>query len=386
MKRKFLTAGLGALALGAAALAFAAGPAAAAYTAQVQAGTLTIVGDNASDKLALRLAEGAPGTLQLDVGNDGTADFSFDRSTFTAIDVEAGGGDDEVVVDQVNGTFTDDALTIDGGRGNDTIRGGDGNDVLIGGSGDDVVSGGRGNDTIQLGSGDDETDWNPGDGSDSIDGGGGHDRLDFNGANVNEHIALTADGGNVVLSRDVASITMTLDDVDTVALKTLGGADTVTVGDLTGTGTKNVAVDLGAADLQPDAVVVKETDGADRVTLGSSNGALVVDGAGAETQVTGGEAATDDVEIDTLGGDDTVSGGVAVAGAIPFVVDGGDGNDTVRYSGTPAADQIALAPNGAKVVTSAPGAAPVESANVENLQVSGLDGDDSIVAETGWPR
>ena len=100
MNRKILTAGVGALALGAAVLAFSAGPAAAAYTAQVQDGTLDIVGDNASDKLALLLAPGAPGTLQLDVGEDGTADFSFDRSTFTAIDVQAGGGDDEVVVDQ----------------------------------------------------------------------------------------------------------------------------------------------------------------------------------------------------------------------------------------------------------------------------------------------
>ena len=41
----------------------------------------------ASDKLALRLSPGDPGTLQLDAGEDGTVDFSFDRSTFTSIDV-----------------------------------------------------------------------------------------------------------------------------------------------------------------------------------------------------------------------------------------------------------------------------------------------------------
>jgi Ca2+-binding RTX toxin-like protein len=383
MNRKTLTAGVGALALGAAVLAFAAGPAAAAYTAQVQDGTLNIVGDNASDKLALRLAPGSPGTLQLDVGEDGTADFSFDRSTFTAIDVQAGGGDDEVVVDQIDGTFTDDALTIDGGRGDDTIRGGDGADLLIGGSGDDVVSGGRGNDTIQLGGGDDETAWNPGDASDSIDGGGGRDRLDFNGSNASEHIAVSSDGGNAVLTRDVASVTMTLEDVDTVAIATLGSADTVTVGDLTGTGTRHVAVDLGGADLAPDTVVVQETGGADRVDLESSNGAQSVDGDGVDVQVAGGEADKDVFEVDTLGGDDTVSGGVAVPGTIPFLVDGGDGSDTVRYSGTQADDQIGVASIGAGVDVFAPNAASVEAKNVESLQVSGLGGNDTITAQNG---
>ena len=61
-----------------------------------------VKGNGASDKLALRPA-GRARTLQVDVGEDGTADFSFDRSTFTAIDVEAGGGDDEVRIDQSGG-------------------------------------------------------------------------------------------------------------------------------------------------------------------------------------------------------------------------------------------------------------------------------------------
>src|SRR4051812_46765166 len=75
----------------AATLALRADPAFAAYTAHVQAGTLEITGNAASDKLALRLEAGSPSTLELDVGEDGTADFSFDRTTFTAIVVNAGG-------------------------------------------------------------------------------------------------------------------------------------------------------------------------------------------------------------------------------------------------------------------------------------------------------
>src|SRR5689334_4568598 len=86
----------------------AAGPALAAYTASVENGTLNVVGDRAGEKLALRLTPGDPNTLQVDVGDDGIADFTFDRSTFTAIHVAAGGGDDQVRIDQIGGLFTDD--------------------------------------------------------------------------------------------------------------------------------------------------------------------------------------------------------------------------------------------------------------------------------------
>jgi hypothetical protein len=49
-------------------------------TAKVEAGALTIAaGDAASDKLDPRLQPSVPTTLQVDVGADGTADFSFDR-------------------------------------------------------------------------------------------------------------------------------------------------------------------------------------------------------------------------------------------------------------------------------------------------------------------
>ena len=52
---------------------------------------------------------------------------------------------------RAGGTFTDEAVTIDGGNGNDTLLGGDGADTLIGGAGKDFVDGNRGNDTALLG-------------------------------------------------------------------------------------------------------------------------------------------------------------------------------------------------------------------------------------------
>ena len=103
----------------------AASPAAAATSASVSNDTLTVNGDSGDDRIALRLAAGAAGTLQVDFGDDGSAEHSFDRSTFSRIEVFTGSGNDRFRVDQANGAFTDEALTVDGGNGHDTLDGGD---------------------------------------------------------------------------------------------------------------------------------------------------------------------------------------------------------------------------------------------------------------------
>src|SRR3954447_19961773 len=90
----------------AAALAFAA-PAMASYSATVDGTTLRLAGDGASDKVALF---GDANTLVVDVGEDGTTDFSFARTAVTKVNVTAGGGDDEV---RIQGLL--DGVTVDGG-------------------------------------------------------------------------------------------------------------------------------------------------------------------------------------------------------------------------------------------------------------------------------
>lgn len=130
----------------------AAAPADAAYTARISSGALRVTGNSASDLLALRLAPGAPGTLQVDVGDDGSADFSFDRALFDRIVVEAGGGDDTARMDESNGVFTNTESTeIRGEGGNDTLTGGGASERILGSSGDDVISGARGDDTDLFG-------------------------------------------------------------------------------------------------------------------------------------------------------------------------------------------------------------------------------------------
>ena len=55
-----------------------------------------------------------------------------------------------------------------------------------------------------MGAGDDVFVWNPGDGNDVIDGQAGHDEMLFNGANINEKIDLSNNGGHLRFTRDVS--------------------------------------------------------------------------------------------------------------------------------------------------------------------------------------
>ena len=67
---------------------------------------------------------------------------------------------------------------------------------------------------------------------------------------------ISANGGRVRLFRDVGNVTMDLNGVEHIQLNALGGADTITVNDLTGTGVTQVAIDLrrlgGARRRRPD--------------------------------------------------------------------------------------------------------------------------------------
>jgi hypothetical protein len=60
--------------------------------AQVKRGTLEVKGGDRDDAVALRLKAGDPNTVQVDVGDDGSADFSFARGDISAINVKTGDG------------------------------------------------------------------------------------------------------------------------------------------------------------------------------------------------------------------------------------------------------------------------------------------------------
>jgi Ca2+-binding RTX toxin-like protein len=316
-------------------------------------------------------ASGTGGDDVITIARDGTdsvAVFAQGGQPVSIVNVEQlviqGGDGNDTIVAQ-NGLATLTQLTIDGGAGNDTIIGGDGADLLLGGDGNDVITGGRGNDTAQLGAGDDTFVWNPGDGSDVVEGNGGTDTLQFNGSNVGETMVLSANGTHAMLTRDVGAITMDLHGVETVNIAALGGADNITIGDLTGTDVKQVHVDLGAFDGSDDGA-------ADTVTVAFSAGddAIGVDlHAGPEIVNSLGGA---QVSVDHMGVGDR------------FVIDGGAGNDTVTASGTGGDDAITIARDGIdSVAVFAQGGQPVSITNVEQLVVNGGDGNDTIVAQNG---
>ena len=94
--------------------------------------------------------------------------------------------------------------------------------MLIGGDGNDFIDGQQGNDVVLLGAGNDTFQWDPGDGSDIVEGQDGIDTLLFNGANIGENIDISANGERARFFRDVANITMDLNDVEHDRLQCAG--------------------------------------------------------------------------------------------------------------------------------------------------------------------
>ena len=298
-------------------------------------GVLTIEGTEANDTIALRLQAGDPGILQVDVGDDGSADFSFERAKIASIAVDALAGDDSVRIDDSNGAFTDTIpTTIDGGAGNDTIAGGKGAETLIGGDGNDTIDGNGGNDVAQLGAGDDTFVWDPGDGSDTVEGQDGNDTLRFNGANIAERVALSANGNRLRFLRDPGNITMDTAGVERVDFNALGGADTVFVDDLTGTDVTAVNVDLAGTlgsstgDGQADRVVVNGTDGNDAIKVNGDASGVAVAGLSARVAIQHQEP-NDELDVNGLAGNDALDASGLAAGVVALSLDGGAGDDTI---------------------------------------------------------
>ena len=296
---------------------------------KLQDGVLLVKGTNKSEKLALRLQPGDPSTLQVDVGDDGSGEFFFARSMIAKITVKAKGGNDLIRIDEGNGVFTDSIpTTIDGGRGDDTIAGGKGVESLLGGRGNDSIDGNGGNDLALLGAGNDTFVWDPGDGSDTIEGQDGADTMLFNGANVAEQVDLSANGRRLKFFRVQANITMDTAGVERVDFNALGGADLVTVNDLSGTDVRRVVVDLAGTpggatgDGLGDRVLVNATNDVDTIDVSGDAQDVKVSGLGATTDVRHSEVANDKLEINTLAGMDAVGSAGLAAGAIQLFVDG----------------------------------------------------------------
>jgi Ca2+-binding RTX toxin-like protein len=326
----------GALAAGliAGALGLTAAQADASSAIGLRGKTLVIKGTAAGDRLALRLRAGAPDKLEVDVGDDGSADFRIARDRVKRIRVKAGGGDDQVRIDDANGAFTNTIPTrIDGQGGNDTLRGGVGAERLNGDAGADTIDGNGGNDVSNLGAGDDRFVWDPGDGSDVVEGRNGLDTMTFNGSGANENFGLSANGARTRLVRDVGTITMDFDGIERVDVNSLGGNDVLTVEDLAATKVRNVNHDEAAAlggtapDSGTDQTIVNATNANDAITAAGAAGSAAVTGLAATVNVAHAEATSDSLTLNALGGSDRVDAAALGADATKLTQDGGAGND-----------------------------------------------------------
>jgi len=270
--------------------------------------TLLVLGSAAADNVALfaaatgvQVLNGDGTVLNADVeqvivqagrGADQIAVNTLAGSTLQRITLDlrpsataaAGDGAADSIV--VNGTAEAETISIAGSAGNVTVsgltpaivvQGAEGRDTLTvkrrrrGGCSERaglaantihlVLRGGQGNDTITGSPGDDLITWFPGDGSDVIEGGAGTDTLQINGANITENVSFTANGSRLRFFRDVAAITLDVNAVEQVKFAAFGGADVISFGDLSGTGVKQIGIDLAsstspAGDGQPDTIQI----------------------------------------------------------------------------------------------------------------------------------
>jgi Ca2+-binding RTX toxin-like protein len=271
-------------------------------------------------------------------GDDAIAVISLDEDVAVVglqadVSIDTVEVDDELVINGLGGIDVIDASALTAGQMKLTMNGGLGADLFIGSAGDDFFNGGDGDDLALMGDGDDTFVWNPGDDNDTLEGQAGFDTMLFNGNNAPENIDIAAIGERVRFFRDVANVTMDLNDVERIDFNASGGADSIVVNDLSGTDVTEIDIDLaavgGGGDGQQDAVNVAGTNGDDvAIVFGSAAGMSVL-GLAAQVSILGGEAANDRLVIHALAGDDVIDASGVEAGSIGLELDGGDGDDVL---------------------------------------------------------
>ena len=325
-----------------------------------QVDTVTVGGRNGNDDDQRRQRQRRRNDLVSVTGSPATVNISHAEAT------------DRLAVNGLGGNDVIDASGLVAGQISLTVNGGQGEDILIGSEGDDLVNGGDGNDTALLGAGDDMFVWNPGDDNDTVEGQAGTDTLLFNGAIIAEKITISANGGRVRFFRNIANVTMDLNDVETIDFNALGGADKIIVNDMSGTDLTEVNINLaapgGGGDGQADTIIINATNGDDIIlVVGDASGVSVLGLATAIT-ITGFEAANDRIVINGLAGDDVVEASGLAAGAIQLTADGGDGDD-VLVGGD--GDDTLLGGEGDDVLDGGPGLDVLDGGPGDNVIIQG---------------
>jgi Ca2+-binding RTX toxin-like protein len=330
------------------------------------------------------------------IGGSGASDFadySYLTTATTGISVTLNGSMDATV--RVGASAEDTLRNIEniiGGMGNDTIAGDLNANVLLGGGGNDSLSGDSGNDLLDGGLGNDSATGGAGSntlvggaGNDTLDGGfGGQDTADYTYLSSDLSISLTA--GNATVSASTSDIDRLIEIENITAGK---GNDTIA-----GDERSNVLIGGEGNDLLAGRAGVDTLDGG--FGNDTADYAYIADGT-AGINVTLSETGSGTVSIngvieDSLisienvfggAGSDQITGNssanVLRGGAGSDTLDGGSGSDTADYA------YLTAASSGINVTLDSAGSASVDGGagdqdrllNIEN--VSGGDGNDTIV-------
>jgi len=292
-----------------------------------------VLGGNAGDGKADSVSvNGTNGIDKITVASIGSEVVVKGLAAEVTIDHADAG--DTLVINGLGDDDTIDASGLQAGKIGLQVFSGLGKDVVIGSAGNDTVNGGDGDDLALLGAGDDLFIWNPGDDDDIVEGQAGTDTLLFNGANIAENIDIFANGERVIFTRNVANVTMDLNDVETIEFNALGGADNIVVNDLSGTDVQLVDIDLAgliggtAGDGQSDTVTVTATNGDDVALVSSLGSKVSVDGLSAQVTIDHAETG-DKLVINALAGDDVIDAGGLEAGKIALQLFAGAGDDVI---------------------------------------------------------
>ena len=324
-------------------------------------GSDTMDGGIGEDTAEVNGADGAGDAFEVTNGADGgvffqrtnLGPFTIDIVNTETLELNGLGGDDTIDASGLDAGRAN--LEIDGGAGNDVLLGSAGDDVLLGGDGDDELVGNRGDDVMSGGDGDDEMEWNNGDGSDTMDGGIGEDTAEVNGADgAGDAFEVTngADGGVFFQRTNLGPFTIDIVNTETLELNGLGGDDTIDASGL----------DAGRA--------IVEFDGGDGndLLIGSAGDDILAGEFGDDTMR--GGAGDDTMEWDNGDGSD--------------VMDGGEGFDTVVVEGNDAGGDLfrisSQLTGGVLFERQAVGPFTLDIVNSEVLEVDGLGGDDTIDA------
>jgi hypothetical protein len=312
----------------------------------------------------------ATGINTIKIDDMGPGDDYLETTQSVTANVEVHfGGDDDILVHNGSGT-----VQAWGDGGNDRLTGGPNADMLDGGTGEDVLRGRGGADSVKGGTGDfeDSINWAYGDGPDTlVDGGAGNDRLTIEGIEGSPLDLRISAAGTGFTAQIVGAGTLNVAAIESATILGTSGSDKFTINQLSNSLLSQVSLELGAGTAS-DSVIVNGSDAAESIDISSETSILVtservgdtadtvlietpvdvavvsIDAVTIDISGVGGSFGSDTLEVNALGGTDTINIRDVRAGLTTTVNTGDETSqgDTIRIGSTIANPPSTGEPNG----------------------------------------